>query len=513
MSSAVVLDLDEAGVGQLAEILVCLVRSGDCIALQGDLGAGKSTFARAFIRAALGDQTADVPSPTFSIQQFYVTDRFTILHTDLYRLISPDDVEETGLVEAMERAVTLVEWPDRAATLLPSDRFDLELSNGTTPERRRVHLTGAGACGPRAQRAMRIFEFLHEALGDTEPVRIRYMQGDASTRAYARVTTPSAAFVMMDWPRQPDGPQLSDGRTYSQIAHLAEDVRPFIAIGNGLRDAGLSAPTLIAADIEHGLLLLEDLGTRVFGDEIKRGTDQPTLVSAAVDVLLHLRRIGLASPLPVAGKETYVLPRRDRAAFDIETELLLDWYWPSIKGAPASAAVRAEFRALWSPVIDRLLTLPSGIFLRDFHSPNLIWLPERSPSERRVGLIDYQDALAEHWSFDLVSVLQDARVDVSAKLERAEFERYCRRARQHDPAFDSVAFARAYADFGAQRNTRLIGLWARLLIRDSKPNYLQHLPRTWDYLERNLAAPALLDLRAWFAHHFPSDVRKSMPGA
>ena len=144
--------------------------------------------------------------------------------------------------------------------------------------------------------------------------------------------------------------------------------------------------------------------------------------------------------------------------------------------------------ALWAPVLDRLLALPGGWFLRDFHSPNLIWLPERE-GMARVGIIDFQDALNEHAAFDLVSLLQDARVTVPEALERELFAYYCDAVAAHEPDFDRAAFAAAYADFGAQRNTRLLGLWLRLLKRDGKPHYVQHIPRTWGYLQRNLRHP------------------------
>jgi hypothetical protein len=210
--------------------------------------------------------------------------------------------------------------------------------------------------------------------------------------------------------------------------------------------------------------------------------------------------------LPLPDGTGYSLPRRDRAAFEIEIELLLDWLWPELKGEPAPQAVRAEFRAVWRPVLDRLLALPGGWFLRDYHSPNLIWLPERE-GVARVGILDFQDALNEHFAFDLVALLQDARVDVPEELERELCDYYCGQVAAREPGFDRTRFAEAYADFGVQRNTRLLGLWARLLRRDGKPHYLQHLPRTWGYLARNLRKVTLAPLADWYQRHFPMSVR------
>ena len=154
----------------------------------------------------------------------------------------------------------------------------------------------------------------------------------------------------------------------------------------------------------------------------------------------------------------------------------------------------------------RQIVTPSGLFLRDYHSPNIFWRPERAGLDR-VGIIDYQDALAEPWAYDLASLLQDARVDVPAELERREFARYCAEVAAYEASFDPAVFAATYATFGAQRNTRLVGLWVRLLKRDGKPGYLKHMPRTWDYLQRNLAHPDLAVLRGWYDTHFPKGVR------
>jgi aminoglycoside/choline kinase family phosphotransferase len=260
-------------------------------------------------------------------------------------------------------------------------------------------------------------------------------------------------------------------------------------------------------DLDKDLLLVEDLGDRAFGAEIAAGrSPQPELWRAAVDALIALRGVPVPARLPLPDGTSYALPRRDRDAFEIEIELLLDWYWPALEGAPVPADVRAEFNALWAPVLDRLLALPGGWFLRDYHSPNLIWLPERQ-SIARVGIIDFQDALNEHPAFDLVSLLQDARVTVPEALEAELFAYYCSEIARREPGFDRAAFAAAYADFGAQRNTRLLGLWARLLERDGKPQYLQHIPRTWGYLARNLRAPDLASLAAWYDRHFPPEAR------
>jgi tRNA threonylcarbamoyl adenosine modification protein YjeE len=500
-------ELDEAGCVRLAELIALKIRPGDAIALYGDLGAGKTTLARALIGALLRDADPDVPSPTFALQQTYVTPRLTVAHFDFYRLSGAEEARELGVEEAMEEGAVIVEWPERALALLPADRIEIVLAETAGPDRRLVTVRGLGAPAARVARIGEIAAFLDAEPG-WEGARIAYLQGDASTRAYARLSCGDGrTALLMDAPRQPDGPPLRDGKSYSQIACLAEDmVRPFVAIAGVLRTAGLSAPEVLAADLEAGLALVEDLDDRLYGRQIAAGASQAELWRTAVDALVHLRRVPVPPALPLPDGASISLPRRDRAAFEIEIELLLDWLWPELKGGPAPEAVRAEFRGLWAPVIDRLLALPGGWFLRDYHSPNLVWMPERE-GVARVGILDFQDALNEHFAFDLVSLLQDARVDVPATLEDDLFDYYCRQVAAHEPDFDRAGFAVGYADFGAQRNTRLLGLWARLLRRDGKPHYLQHYPRTWGYLARNLRHVTLAPLAAWYERHFPESER------
>ena len=189
----------------------------------------------------------------------------------------------------------------------------------------------------------------------------------------------------------------------------------------------------------------------------------------------------------------------------IEVELLVDWYVPHVIGSTASGSVRSSFVNLWRAALEPIIAAPATWVLRDFHSPNLIWLPERD-GLKRVGLIDYQDAVLGHPAYDVVSLLQDARITVPQDLELKLLGHYARQRRVADPAFDMSAFAQAYAVLGAQRNTKILGIFARLDRRDGKPQYLKHLPRIEAYIRRDLSHPALADLRAWYETNLPSPV-------
>jgi len=497
--------LDEAALCRLAETVAAFVKPGDLIALEGELGAGKTTFARALIRNLVGDAEAEIPSPTFTLVQTYDSPRMAIAHLDLYRLSDPSEVDELGLDALLKAGLALVEWPSHAGDRLPVDRLTIALADAAKDdgdidtELRDVTFTGTGQSESRTRRLAAIIAVLDAAGWRGEGSSIHYLQGDASARGYALLEAPGRAkAVLMDWPRQPDGPPIRDGRPYSRIAHLAEDVKPFVAVADALRRAGIAAPRIEAADLNNGLLVIEHLGNGVYGEALKRGCDQSVLWSTAIDVLLHLRHVRADLALPVTGAENYVLPLYDAEALAIEVSLLPDWLWPHARRAQMPGDLRREFDGLWDDLIARLTVLKTGWVLRDFHSPNLIWRPDREGIDR-VGVIDFQDALQGHAAYDLVSLLQDARVDVPLELADELLDRYCAEAALSDTSFDEPELRFAFAALGAQRATKILGIFARLAVRDCKPAYLAHMPRVAGYLARSLEHPQL-DGLARFCH-------------
>jgi hypothetical protein len=493
----------------LAERIALKLAQGDVVALHGDLGAGKTTFARALIRAVLADADAEIPSPTFSLVQTYASKRFELAHLDLYRLQSEDELIELGLDESLGAGAAIIEWPERAPSLRATNRLDIHLAQGSAPDLRSLDLAGAGSWSERLQRIAAISEFL-ESHPPWGTARAAYLQGDASARAYARLESANGKAILMDQPRQPDGPPIRNGLPYSRISQLAEDVRPFVAVASALREAGLSAPEIYAENLDRGFLLLEDFGDRVFGQEIANGASQAELWRAGTEALLVLSTLPVPEVTPLAGGGIHRVPHQDGAVLGIEVELLPDWYWPAIHGKPIPAAVRAEFMDLWERIFARLASEPKGWVLRDYHSPNLVWLPDRE-GFRRAGLLDFQDALQGSLAYDLVSLLQDARLDVPAALEDDLLSYYLRMRAAIEPGFDAEAFRFAYAALGVQRNTKILGIFARLAMRDGKRAYLRHIPRIWRYLARGLAHSELADLSRWFDRHFPGDIRREPP--
>jgi N-acetylmuramate 1-kinase len=488
-----------AMLGFMTDIAAAL-EPGDLITLSGDLGAGKTTFARALIRYLAGDETIEVPSPTFTFIQTYELPRFPLIHGDLYRLAGAAELAELGFEDVPDGAVVLLEWPDRAAGLLPPDRLDITFTMAPQlgPEGRNIRYVGYGAFAPRAERIAQIRAFLDES--GVGAARRERMQGDASTRIFERLTLDGKSMILMNAPRRPDGPPVRDGKPYSAIAHLAEDVVPYVAMARGLRDRNLSAPEIRHADLAHGLLLVEDLGeVRVVDGEPPAPVEMR--YEAAVDVLISLHRRKLPEILSPAPKQTYRLPRYDIDAFLIEAELLLDWYLPSVGATPDDDA-REYFVALWRKALAPALDAPPTWVLRDYHSPNLLWIADRE-DVARVGVLDFQDALIGPAAYDVASLLQDARVDVPEFMEVALLSRYVRARLKDDHNFDTAGFTQLYATLAAQRATKILGIFARLDRRDGKPQYLRHMPRIWDYLQRALAHPALATLADWYAINVP----------
>ncbi len=277
-----------------------------------------------------------------------------------------------------------------------------------------------------------------------------------------------------------------------------EDVRPFLAVTHWLRAQGLSAPAVLVADPGRGFLALEDLGDDLFTPLLARAPAglEAELYAATVDLLAALAEV--PAPEMMGPPDCRLpLPPYNAAVLAQEASLLRKWWMPAA-GAPVSADRAAEFEALVAGATAAVEPARDVVVLRDCHADNLVWLPERA-GPARVGLLDYQDALAGHAAYDLVSLLEDARRDTGEALRAAMLARYLDRR----PGLDAARFRAACAALGAQRNLKIVGIFARLAIRDGKPRYLSMIPRVWGHLARDLAHPALAPLAAWVGRHVP----------
>jgi aminoglycoside/choline kinase family phosphotransferase len=295
--------------------------------------------------------------------------------------------------------------------------------------------------------------------------------GDASFRRYERLVLNDRRAILMDAPP----PQ--------------EDVRPFLAVAALLQRLGLSAPAILARDEANGLLLLEDLGNDTYTRLLAEGADEAALYALAVDVLIHLQH--RFDPLAAT------LPAYDEGRLLAEAALLVDWFLPAATGAPLPVDWRASYLDSWRQVLP-LAVAPPTLVLRDYHVDNLLLLPQRR-GVAACGLLDFQDAVVGPASYDLVSLLEDARRDVPREIASAMIERYL----AGFPGIDRARFMASYAVLGAQRSCKIVGIFTRLWKRDGKPQYLGHLPRVWHLIEQDLRHPALAPVADWLARHVP----------
>lgn len=298
---------------------------------------------------------------------------------------------------------------------------------------------------------------------------VTLVAADASFRRYFRATAGDGRkAVLMDAPPP------------------HEDPKPFIDIARYLVGHGFRAPQIMAADLARGLVLIEDFGDlqmRQHLDVVPQ--DAEGVYRHAIDALVSLANTPVAQ-----------LPPYDEAAYLREVKLFSDWYIPAM----GLAVDETEYEALWRRALKPVAAEQRVTVLRDYHAENIMLLPGGDQ-----GIIDFQDALIGHPAYDLVSLLQDARRDVDPELEATMLDYY------RDATGADADFELHYALLGAQRNTKIIGIFTRLWKRDGKERYLSFLPRMWGYLERDLAHPGLVELKDWFDHNIPAKVRSQSP--
>lgn len=305
---------------------------------------------------------------------------------------------------------------------------------------------------------------------------IEPLAGDASFRRYFRVRDRGRTAVLMDAP--PD----------------REDSRPFLFVAEALIANGFAAPRLLAGDLNLGHLLIEDFGDRRMALELAAGrADEEAVYAAAVDLLVALHAVPPPLELKPYGRDELLR----------EVLLFADWYAPAAGLAIDREAYVAAWDAVWGPVLAETDAAPV-LTLRDYHADNLMLRDGRAGVEA-LGLLDFQDALAGHRAYDLVSLLQDARRDVSPRLEARMLARFA----EAGGVADEAAFRASYEVLGAQRNVKILGIFVRLRERDGRQGYVGMLPRVWGYLARNFAHPALGPVARWFERHVPNAARET----
>lgn len=302
--------------------------------------------------------------------------------------------------------------------------------------------------------------------------RLDPLQPDASFRRYFRIRRAGERWMLMDSPPE------------------REDIRAFVAVARHLTCLGLRPPAVRAVDPIHGFALLEDLGDDTYTRLLARGEDEAGLYRLAIDVLRHLHAHPEAGALD--------LPSYDEQRLLDEALLLVDWYWPAVCGEPAAPAVREAYLDAWRSILRALPVVSPTLVLRDFHVDNLMRVPG-SPGVRQCGLLDFQDAVIGPPAYDVVSLLEDARRDLSPGLAEAMLMRYL----EGWSVPRREVFMHWYGVLGAQRHCKVAGIFVRLCRRDGKCQYLVHVPRVLRLLESHLHGPWLAPLRGWLEHYLP----------
>ncbi|WP_336278708.1 tRNA (adenosine(37)-N6)-threonylcarbamoyltransferase complex ATPase subunit type 1 TsaE [Bartonella sp. CB175] len=471
-----------------AQDLALALKPGDLVTLQGDLGTGKSTIAREIIRTLANNDTMDVPSPTFTLAQNYQLPQFEIIHADLYRLSVVEEIYELGLYEAREQNILLIEWPERSEGLLEPVTFAINLQYEGCG--RHITLTSEENSIKRLQRSFTIRTFL--TTHGRSHVHRRFLAGDASARTYEILNNGHHQEVLMNAPTM-QMEQNSD-ISYVTMTHLAKDIRQFIGINQLILDNGFSAPQIFAEDFEKGLLILEDLGREGLTDQIGNPIEERYIACAELLASFHQKSWPSEKQF-----STFFLqiPFYDCKAMQSELSLLLDWYLPFQTQKNLSKQQRKDFFTCWQPYLDSLIQGESTFVMRDYHSPNILWRTNKKGAAR-IGLIDFQDGLKGPTAYDLVSLAQDARLFIPQALEAKILDAYCTARHKSPRPFDENQLRELYAFAGAQRVSKILGIFVRLHQRDGKPSYLKYLPHMQDYLERNLSHPALIPLQSFY---------------
>jgi aminoglycoside/choline kinase family phosphotransferase len=310
---------------------------------------------------------------------------------------------------------------------------------------------------------------------------ISFLAGDCSNRTYDRLTRPDkTTAVLMD--------------AYGEN----EKIQSFVDISALLNRLGCSAPKVLSKDLENRFLLLEDFGDETFTMCLEKDINPDILYESATNALVHLHKNFDLTMSPS-------LPAYDPKTLLEQANVFLEWYFPSIHGKKASSLIVKEWEIAWHDAFRLIETAPKTIILRDFHVDNLVWLKDRN-SIQQCGLLDFQDASIGPQVYDLVSLFEDVRQDVSPTLTKRLLKEYL----SHFPLLDEESFMAQYYTVGAQRATRIIGVFSRMLLKQNRDHYMRFIPRTWKWLENDLKHDNLLAIRHWFDQYFPEEKRRAI---
>ncbi|MDG2187302.1 MAG: tRNA (adenosine(37)-N6)-threonylcarbamoyltransferase complex ATPase subunit type 1 TsaE [Hyphomicrobiales bacterium] len=473
---------------ELAKTISSNLEKGDIIALIGEIGSGKTTLSKFLINQLTSIEINQINSPTFNLYQSYNKNNVLVNHYDFYRIEKYQDLDEIDLEDSYKNGITIIEWADKYINALTQDYIEIHLTEKLSY--REYKITPKGKLRKRIKNINSLDNFLKKT--NLKINKLEDIYGDASKRKYCRLHLEDKTLILMD---------SSQEKKKINPTKLSTSISDYIHICKYLEKINIRVPELFYTDIKREYLIEEDFGDLKYSHIISKENFKE-LYQPAIDTLLHISEIHHPNNLEVNGK-TYDIPEYDKKIYLNEVEIFIKFYWPFIKGTICTSAIEKEFMDIWNELLIKISS-DKSLVLRDFHSPNLMLLKDEE-NHKKCGVIDFQDALLGHPIYDLVSLCQDARITISEEEETFLIETYKSKFNFNNYQFDRSNFIDHYCILGTQRSMKILGIFARLSILDSRNDYLVHMPRVINYIKRNMQNSNLSDLSKWLDLNFKEE--------
>ena len=460
-----------------------IFEKGDLLALNGEIGSGKTTLTKHLINYLTATRIDEINSPTFNLCQTYSNEDLIISHYDFYRLDYLQEIEELDINDSIKNNFTIIEWANKFSSILPKDHIEIQIDNKS--DKREYKILFHGEYAKKIAGHKNRLSFLSNS--NLNIKKITNMRGDASKRKYYRVNDGTETFVLMD--------ALEDSINKTATSKTITD---FIIFRQYLEDIGLRVPKIYEFDIQKQLILEEDLGLTTY-DELYSKLSFQDLINPAIESLLILVHSNYKNINDLDGK-AFKPQNFDEKVFINESKIFIDYYWPYVKNSICPEEEKYEFLSIIEKIYSDLST-DKTLVLRDYHSPNLHYL-QNEKGHKKCALIDFQDALLGHPLYDLVSLAQDARFTISEDQERYIIDTFKDKFLFNDFQLSKSSFNEQYKILAIQRSLKILGIFARLSLLEGKNNYIIHMPRVLNYIRRSMDCSLLNNLTHWLKINF-----------
>ena len=460
-----------------------IFEKGDLLALNGEIGSGKTTLTKHLINYLTATRIDEINSPTYNLCQTYSNEDLIISHYDFYRLDYLQEIEELDINDSIKNNFTIIEWANKFSSILPKDHIEIQIDNKS--DKREYKILFHGEYAKKIAGHKNRLSFLSNS--NLNIKKITNMRGDASKRKYFRVNDGKENFVLMD---------ASEDSIKKNTT--SKTITDFIIFRQYLEDIGLRVPKIYEFDIQKQLILEEDLGLTTY-DELYSKLSFQDLINPAIESLLILVHSNYKNINDLDGK-AFEPQNFDEKVFINESKIFIDYYWPYVKNSICPEEEKYEFLSIIENIYSDLST-DKTLVLRDYHSPNLHYL-QNEKGHKKCALIDFQDALLGHPLYDLVSLAQDARFTISEDQERYIVDTFKDKFLFNDFQLSKSSFNEQYKILAIQRSLKILGIFARLSLLEGKNNYIIHMPRVLDYIRRSMDCSLLNNLTHWLKINF-----------